>query len=194
MVKHVICMSIGTVFFLVYASAGLPATDPEAKMRVEKWDKKNIRHTTGIVTDTSKEFIKVPEGYPGKKDFVVAKSIPTIDFIPIRGLYPEFFPEDNKGLWSHWGEVTRGQNGYYYMAVGDHRSQDSQVYIIEYDPVKKDQHFVVNVGKLCGWKKGLHTDGKIHGRMDIMTDGTLVAATWLGRDVTDEDIAHGWLG
>lgn len=55
------------------------------------------------------------------------------------------------------------------MATGDHRSKDSQVFITEYDPVKKEQGIVVDVGKTCGWKKALHTDGKIHGRMDIMT-------------------------
>jgi len=80
------------------------------------------------------------------------------------------------------------------MATGDHRSMNSQVIITEYDPEKMDQRIVVDVGKVCGWKQYHHTDGKIHGRMDIMPDGTLVAATWLGRNVTDDDVQHGWLG
>jgi hypothetical protein len=53
---------------------------------------------------------------------------------------------------------------------------------------------VVDVGKVCGWKEHHHTDGKIHGRMDVMPDGTLVGATWLGRGVKDNDVQHGWLG
>ena len=169
-------------------------TEAERKAQFEKWDKHNLRHSTGMVTDTAKEFITIPEDYPGKRDFAMAKKAPTVEFAPTRGLYPEFFPEDNIGLWSQWGEVTRGPNGCYYMSTGDHRAKDSQVIITEYNPDKKDQRIVVDVGKVCGWKKGHHTDGKIHGRMDIMPDGTLVGATWLGRGVKDDDIAHGWLG
>ncbi|MBN1292327.1 MAG: hypothetical protein JXB48_10855, partial [Candidatus Latescibacteria bacterium] len=92
-----------------------------------------------------------------------------------------------------WGEVTKGPNGCFYMATGDHRCKDGHVFITEYDPVKNNQRIVVDVGKLCGWKKGQWVDGKIHGRMDIMPDGTLVAATWLGRDVRQEDIDHGYV-
>jgi hypothetical protein len=177
-----------------YNIAAQAQTEAERKAEADTWDRYHLRYATGVVTDTSKEFIMIPEGYPGKRDFEVAKTPPTIDFAPIRGLNPEFFPEDNKGIWSQWGEVTTGPNGCYYMATGDHRSKDSQVIITEYDPAKKEQRIVVNVGKVCGWKPGLHTDGKIHGRMDIMPDGTLVAATWLGRDVKPDDIEHGWLG
>ena len=177
-----------------YNIAAQAQTEAERKAEADTWDRYHLRYATGVVTDTSKEFIMIPEGYPGKRDFEVAKTPPTVDFAPIRGLNPEFFPEDNKGIWSQWGEVTTGPNGCYYMATGDHRSKDSQVIITEYDPAKKEQRIVVNVGKVCGWKPGLHTDGKIHGRMDIMPDGTLVAATWLGRDVKPDDIEHGWLG
>jgi hypothetical protein len=79
------------------------------------------------------------------------------------------------------------------MAVGDHRCKDGKVFIIEYDPVKKDQRIVVDVGQLCGWKPGQYVDGKIHGKMDVMPDGTLVAATWLGHDVTKEEVEHGYV-
>ena len=124
--KYMLCI-FPIVFCLIFATVVFSANGPEERERVEKWDKKNIRYTTGVVTDTSKEFIKIPADYPGKMDFTVAKKAPTIDFTPIRGLYPEFFPEDNDGLWSHWGEVTQGPNGCFYMATGYHRSKDSRL-------------------------------------------------------------------
>ena len=194
MLKSVLSFLVILLFIQLLGAGIIYGTEAERKAITEKWDKHNLRYATGMVTDISKDFITIPKDYPGKKDFEMAKSAPTVDFAPIRGLNPEFFPEDNNGLWSQWGEVTKGPNGRYYMATGDHRSKDSQVIITEYDPVKKDQRIVVDVGKVCGWKKGLHTDGKIHGRMDIMPDGTLVGATWLGRNVKDDDIEHGWLG
>lgn len=169
------------------------ATEAERKAEVEKFDKKGLRFASGMVTDSTKEFLKIPDKYPGKRDFEVAKTPPVIDFAPIRGQNPYFFEEDNKGLWSQWGEVTRGPNGCYYMATGNHTCKDGRVIITEYDPVKKDQRIVVDVGQLCGWKKGQYVDGKIHGKMDILPDGTLVAITWLGHDVTPDEVAHGYV-
>lgn len=187
------CIFLPVMFSL---SAALPAqekTETERKARVEKFDRKHVRYTTGMSTDTSKDFLKVPDYYTRKDDFDVAKTPPEVDFAPVRGLLPEFFPEDNKGLWSQWAEVTRGPNGRFYMASGDHRCKDGQVFITEYDPVKRDQRIVVNVGKSCGWRKGQYVDGKIHGRMDIMPDGTLVAATWNGSTIQQDWIDHGYM-
>ncbi len=173
--------------------AAFSATESERMAEVEKWDKKGLRHSTGMATDASKVFLKVPEKYPGKRDFVMAKTVPEVDFAPIRGLHPEVFPEDNTGYWTQWGEVTKGPNGCYYMSSGDHRCKDGQVYITEYDPVKKDQRNVVDVSKICGWKKGQYVDGKIHGSRDIMPDGTLVAATWLGSPIKQDWLDHGYV-
>ena len=147
-----------------------------------------------MVTDTSRECLTIPGYYKGKENFIVVKEPPRIDFAPIRGLIPEFFPDDNHGLWSQWAEVTKGPNGCFYMTSGDHRVKDGHVYITEYNPVKNKQRIVVDVGKLCGWKKGQYVDGKIHGRMDIMPDGTLVAATWIGVPLKQEYLDYGWCG
>ncbi len=168
-------------------------TEAERKAEVEQWDKKNLRRATGMVTDTSRRFLEIPDDYPGSRDIVIAKTPPAIDFAPIRGLNPEFFPEDNTGMWSQWGEVTKSPDGRFYMATGDHRCRNGKVFITEYDPVKKEQRIAVDVGKLCGWREGQYVDGKIHGRMDVLPDGTLVAATWLGRDVTQDDLDHGYV-
>jgi hypothetical protein len=168
-------------------------TEADRKARVEQCDKKHVRYSTGMSTDTAKDFLKIPEYYNGKVDFDVAKAAPEVDFAPVRGLNPEFFPEDNKGLWSQWAEVTRGPNGRFYMATGDHRCKDGRVFITEYDPAARDQRIVVDVGKTCGWRQGQYVDGKIHGRMDIMPDGTLVAATWNGSTIQKDWIDHGYV-
>ena len=195
MVKNYRVLALVCIFTAGLISGGTARalTEEERKAQVEEWDKKNLRHATGMATDTSEDVLKIPGDYPGKRDFVVAKTAPTIDFAPIRGLHLEYFPEDNKGNWSQWGEVTKGPNGCFYMDSGDHRCKNAQVYITEYDPVKKVQRNVVDVGKVCGWRKGQYVDGKIHGRMDILPDGTLVAATWLGRDVRQDDLDHGYV-
>ncbi|MCE5251105.1 hypothetical protein LLG96_12885 [bacterium] len=186
-------MFAGTGFILANAVMIFAATEADRKIEVEQWDKQHLRYGQGVVTDTAKEFLKIPDGYPGVINFKVAKAVPEIDFTPIRHQIPYFFPEDNKGLWSQWGEVTKGPNGCFYMATGDHRCKDGHVFITEYNPSLKEQRIVVDVGKVCGWKKGQYVDGKIHGRMDILPDGTLVAATWLGRNVTADDLDHGFV-
>lgn len=190
----------GVLMFLVTAAVSLslmsPAraeTEAERKARVDQWDKARLRYSVGVVTDTGRELTAIPRDYPGKRDFTVAKTPPVVDFAPVRGLEPEFFPEDNKGIWSQWGEVTKGPNGCFYMASGDHRCRNGQVFVTEYDPVKKEQRIVVDVGKVCGWKENQLVHGKIHGRMDVMQDGTLVAATWNGSPIRQEWLDQGYV-
>ncbi len=175
------------------ATAAPEPTESARQARVEQYDRLGLRHSTGVASDSSGDFLKVPDIYKGKQDFDVAKVPPVVDFAPVREINPEFFPEDNKGLWSQWGEVTRGPNGRFYMASGDHRCRDGSIIITEYDPVKRDQRIVVDVGKACGWRKGQYVDGKIHGRMDVMPDGTLVAATWNGSDIRQDWLDHGYV-
>lgn len=194
MVKRCACYGLASV--LLFGLSGMAwgqKTEADRKAQVEQYDKKHVRYSTGMSTDASKDFLKVPDSYAGKTDFIMAKVVPEIDFAPIRNLWPEFFPEDNKGLWSSWGEVTRGPNGKFYMAAGDHRCKDGQVFIVEYDAAAKEQRVVVDVGKICGWKKGQYVDGKIHGCMSIMPDGTLVAATWNGSPIKQEWLDHGYV-
>ena len=168
-------------------------TESDRQSAVETWDKMDLRYGSGMVTDSDRDLLRIPERYRGDDSFTVAREVPEVDFAPVRGLYPEFFPEDNKGLWSQWGEVTKGPNGRFYMASGDHRCKDGHVYITEYDPEAREQRIVVNVGKVCGWTSGEYVDGKIHGRMDVLPDGTLVAATWLGSPIREEWLDHGYV-
>jgi len=187
----VTCVATGMVLLL--GVTALAQTEIERRERVDTWDKQKIRYAIGMSTDRAKQFVTVPDGYPGARDFEVAKEVPEVDFAPVRDLVPEFFPEDNKGLWSQWGEVTKGPNGRFYMASGDHRCKNGKVYVTEYDPVAKEQRIVVDVARTCGWKENQLVHGKIHGRMDVMADGTLVGLTWHGSPIKQEWLDQGYV-
>ena len=73
---------------LAVSGMGWAATEADRKAEVNRWDKKKLRFATGVVTDSAKEFLKIPDGMGGKRDFEVAKAVPEIDFAPIRGQNP----------------------------------------------------------------------------------------------------------
>lgn len=172
----------------------------EKEQRFAKLDKRKLRHSVGMEVDQSKAMLKIPASYDEiGKDFIVAKEPPAIDFGLIKNLHPEF-QADGIGEWTHWGEVTRGPNGKFYMGVGNHRKEaaGNVLYVIEYDPVKKEQRVVVDCGAALGWGPYEITDCMLHGDMNFMQDGRLVAATWLGHsgkeNLPASTLAAGWRG
>lgn len=181
------------LIFCIVAENSNGITEQQRKAELQEADIFNLHQTGETVSDSSLDLLKIPERYAEDSSFIVAKHMPIIDFAVITGLIPEFFPEDNKGLWSQWGEVTRGPDGMFYLASGDHRCKDARVYITQFDPVAKKQKIVVDVAETCGWKKGQFVDGKLHGRMDILDDGRLVGATWLGQSVKQEFLDNGYV-
>lgn len=75
-------------------AAGIQAPKEVDEQRAweEKYDKLNIRHSAKVLTDTSPDFLKAPEYYSDIRDFEVAKTPPTIDFVITQGLQPEYLP------------------------------------------------------------------------------------------------------
>jgi len=112
----------------------------------------------------------------------IAETPPTIEFAPVRGIDPMYFPEDNKSLWSNWAGVTCAPNGRFYFAEGDHRAAGSHIYLWEYNPVAHDYKRVLDFAQLCGWEKQGVGDSKIHGDMGAMPDGTLWILTYWDPD------------
>jgi hypothetical protein len=159
-------------------------TEQQRRHWNEEYDREGLYGKTGFVTDRSPEFLAVPEAlvpsWPG--GMTVAREVPTIDFAPVRGLDPMYFPEDNKSLWSNWAGVGRAPNGKFYFAEGDHRAIESHLYLFEYDPAARTVRKVVDFADLCGWKKRGVGDSKIHGDLDIMPDGTLWILTYWDPD------------
>ena len=173
----------------------------EKRANFDSWDKQGLRYSREMATDRTKAFLKVPDYYKENDAdyFVMAKEIPTIEFAPIRNLHPEF-QGDDIGEWTHWGEVTCGPNDRFYMGVGNHRKNatGNVLYIIEYDPVTREQRVAVDVGRVLGWKPGEYTDTMLHGNMNFLSDGTLVAATWLGHhgktNMSKDSAESNWCG
>lgn len=159
-------------------------TEIERKRWNEQYDKKGLYAKTGLESDVSEQFIRVPKGVEPAwmRDVEVAKIPPTIEFAPVRGIDPMYFPESNKSLWSNWADVTLAPNGKFYFAEGDHRGPDAHIYLWEFDPVSDMIRRVVDFSHLCGWDKLGVGDSKIHGDMGVMPDGTLWALTYWDPD------------
>lgn len=141
-----------------------------------------------IVTDTSPAFLKPTETL--KPDVAIAKSVPTIDFL----VYPG---QDYEGKpWSNWGDSVFG-NGKYYASLGDHMAIGAKgdgsngtgtALIFEYDPQNKTVRELVDVSEFLNMPQGHYTPGKVHGRMDMGSDGWLYYSTHRGsaKATTDE--------
>ncbi len=56
------------LFFVAYGT--ILAQEAERRAEVEEWDLKNLRYATGFVTDSSRDFLKIPEYYQGKASFL----------------------------------------------------------------------------------------------------------------------------
>ncbi len=116
-----------------------------------KHDKKNIRRSDKMYTDTSESFITIPSDYSHIRDFDVARTPPTIDFGIVQGYEPWFLPityqiDSRKGgLWEGYGDVTKGPDECFYFSIGDHRSYNGNAYIIRYDPEAKIHEIIVRL-------------------------------------------------
>jgi hypothetical protein len=132
-----------------------------------------------IITLQQPELLKAPAGFPG--DVAIAKAQPTVDFM--------FFPgQDYPGNpWSIWGD-SLAANGKYYASIGDHLAPAGNAFVFEYDPATKSLRRLVDIRKTLSLPDGHYTPGKIHGRLDLGSDGWLYFSTHRGstRVTTDE--------
>ena len=132
-----------------------------------------------MVTDTSEKFLQSTGTLrPG---VAVAKTAPTIDF----AFYPgQTYPGKP---WSNWGD-SLAINGKYYASIGDHLAPAGNAFVFEYDPATRKFRQLVDVRKLLALPEGHYTPGKIHGRLDLGSDGWLYFSTHRGstRVTTDE--------
>lgn len=136
-----------------------------------------------ILTVTSDLFLKAPATID--KDVLIAKSIPTVDFI--------YYPGQTykASIWSNWGDGVAA-NGKYYSAIGDHNAPKGNAYVYEYDPAKKAIRLLTDIASVIG---GMfkYLPGKIHSRIDMGKDGWLYFSTHRGAiNATSE--ANGYKG
>ncbi|MBN1293765.1 MAG: hypothetical protein JXB48_18125 [Candidatus Latescibacteria bacterium] len=177
-------ISIISLPLTVFGESWEKVTEIQRRKWNEQYDKKGLYKQTGMAIDKSSKFIQVPKGM--NPDWLVgveiAQTPPEIEFAPVRGIDPMYFPEDNKSLWSNWAGVTRAPNGRFYFAEGDHRAAGSSLYMWEYDPGASNYSRVLDFAHLCGWDKRGVGDSKIHGDMGVMPDGTLWILTYWDPD------------
>lgn len=134
-----------------------------------------------VVTDTSEKFLNSTGTLlPG---VAVAKSSPTIDFL--------FYPGQNYPgkPWSNWGDSI-AVNGKYYASIGDHLAPAGNAFVFEYDPATRKIRQLVDVRKVLGLPDGHYTPGKIHGRLDLGSDGWLYFSTHRGSTRVTTDQFH----
>lgn len=159
-------------------------TEVERKEWNKKYDKKKLYGKTGMETDTSTQFLKAPDALKTEwpEGMEIAETPPSIEFAPVRGIDPMYFPEHNKSLWSNWAGVTVAPNGKFYFFEGDHRAERSHIYMWEYDPDTHDYKRVIDFAGLCGWNGRGVGDSKIHGEAGVMPDGTMWILTYWDPD------------
>ncbi len=143
-----------------------------------------------VVTDQAAEFIKGPESIA--KDVLIAKTAPTIDFVYVPG-------QDYEGKpWSNWGD-SLAIGGKYYLSIGDHLAIGAKgdgthgtgtARVFEYDPEQKTFRQLVDTTKVLNMPEGHYTPGKIHGRLDMGSDGWLYFSTHRGSTAATNDAYH----
>jgi len=152
----------------------------------KKFDKHRLREKDDFVVDRSKKFLVEPKEAPAAGDFIVAKTPPTVKMRIIPGMEPEYFTnitldsEVYMVAWANWAYVTRSEDNRFFFSVSDHRGNGCNLFIYEYSPARNVVDKVVDFGNVVGWTENTLTDGKIHGHMGIMPDGTLWAASHHG--------------
>ncbi len=161
--------------------AGWNMTERERREQNDRLDRENLRNRTDFTVDSSPTMLRQPPGEKVARDFDIAKTPPVVRMRIVPDMAPEYFSDEEKeASWANWGKVTRSADGRFFFSVGDHRGMGCQINLYEYSPARNILHTVLDVDELLGWTPQSYTDGKIHGRMGIMPDGTLWAATHYG--------------
>ena len=176
----------------VHAEEPLTESARAWKEMEERTDKLNIRFTSTMYSDTSEQFLAVPDEYSGKQDFDVAAAPPVIDFGIVQGYEPWYLPISYggeyrlRGVWEGYGDVTKGPDNCFYWSIGDHRSYNGNAYIVRYDPQTKSQKIVVDLQKIVGWGPDDFADGKVHGDLDIGPGGDMWFLSYFGPGPTEK--------
>ncbi|MFC1510002.1 hypothetical protein ACFL60_10025, partial [Candidatus Omnitrophota bacterium] len=191
------------VIYVTFSSLSAETVREKELERMElnkKFDKHKLREKDDFVTDTTKDFLVEPEPEAFDRKFSVAQTPPTVRMSIIPDMEPEYFTEltnDNDAYmvaWANWARVTRGDDNRFFFAVSDHLGTGCHINIYEYSPARNVVHKVVDLKKLLGWSDNTLTDGKVHGHMGIMPDGTLWGATHYGVLPDSSWFANGYRG
>jgi hypothetical protein len=175
-------------------SVELSEREKARKARNDQHDIQNLRQRREFVVERSERFIQRPDAAIAG-DFVIARTAPTVKFQILPYLEPEHFSEQAyQAGWANWAYVTRSDDNRFYFAASDHRGRGAHLNLYEYRPDKDTVERVLDVSKALGWTGDMYTDGKIHGHMGIMPNGTLWAGTHFGPSPNEAWFAEGYRG
>lgn len=164
-------------------SAENKSTEGERRKLNDKFDRLNIRHEHEFRIDTSEKFLIRPEEDTTQETFTIATVPPEVRFMIVPDMEPEYFEEYTESYmtaWANWARVSRSDDNRFFFSVSDHLGFGCHINIYEYSPGRNIVYKLTSVGEIVGWTDQSYTDGKIHGHMGIMPDGTLWAATHYG--------------
>ncbi|MFC1606726.1 hypothetical protein ACFL47_02050 [Candidatus Latescibacterota bacterium] len=190
---------VGLTAQICHAETVLEKEQKRIKLN-KKYDRHKLREKDDFVTDTSIDFLVEPEPLAHDRNFVVAKTPPSVKMRIIPDMVPEYFLDiGDKGAaymlaWANWARMTRSDDNRFYFAVSDHRGEGCHINLYEYSPARNIVHKVLDLKELFGWTDKMQTDGKIHGHMGIMPDGTLWGATHYGVFPDSSWFANGYRG
>jgi hypothetical protein len=140
-----------------------------------------------LASITSDDFLKPPAGFAS--DVAIATATPTVEFL--------YYPKQDypAKTWSAWGD-SLAVGDKYYSSIGDHEAPSGNAFVYEYDAASKTLKTLVDVKALLKLPADHYTPGKIHGRIDLGSDGWLYFATHRGstRATTAENHFQGeWI-
>ena len=127
-----------------------------------KYDRLGIRHDSRMRTDRDAGLITIPADSPRPVDFEVAREAPAVGFVIIQGLEPWYLENTEAvsnrpmaasagfGIWSGFGDVTRGPNGCFYFALGNHLYHGSKSHVIEYNPATGRHRIALDAQRVVG--------------------------------------------
>jgi hypothetical protein len=174
---------------LVAGLAGLLVMTPAPAQRAaEPWVTPALPDGKAVATDTSDLFLKPTATL--KPGVAIARMAPTIDFL--------FYPGQTYAgrPWSNWGD-SLAANGMYYASIGDHHSANGPdkahpgtARVFEYDPRTKTFRELVDLARLLALPAGHYLPGKIHGRLDLGSDGWLYFSTHRGSTTVTREQFH----
>lgn len=166
--RSLACIAVaGSVFLILFVTREQTC---QAQAAVEK----------SVATDTSADLLKPP---PSLGNEPVAKAPPIVDFL----YYPGQTYKGNP--WSNWGDGL-AVNGKYYSSIGDHKAPEGNAFVYEYDSKTKTLRRIVDLRKVINLPPGHYTPGKIHGRLDVGSDGWLYFSTHRGSTKVTTDRYH----
>lgn len=194
---HILFFATAALALSIHAQANrAPLSDREIARRERnaQYDKLNLRGKNVFVVDRSDKFITTP-GVDIAGEFDVAETPPTVKLQILPDMEPEYFSEDAyQAGWANWAKITRSDDNRFFISASDHLGRGAQVNLYAYDPSDDTLKRVLDVGDALGWHDDMYTDGKLHGRVGIMPDGTLWGATHRGPTPTEAWWKAGYRG